>query len=173
MIPRRDWPSAGRFAVICTVVAVAFAAVIRASVMTTEHLQQKSTQKSASQTSVLGQAEVVPQGVKSPLALTDADLRLASGFPSLAEKRLWVKGVKTIWMRPPCCGACSILKQKDFKRLAAVLADSSRDTPESRQIWNEYRLVLMTSLKRQDSGLFQSFVHLRQTEMSSGSKRGV
>lgn len=161
------------WASISALAAVALtAAVVGVSIVSTLRAEKRAQGSAFREQPVSAATGAVSSG-SYPLALTAGDERLASEFPSTVEKRLWVTGIKKIWMRPPCCGACSVIKQKDFKKLATVLADSSRETPASRELWSQYRLILMTSLKRQDTDLFKTFVSLRKAEMASASNTGA
>lgn len=91
----------------------------------------------------------------------DVDLSLVADYPTPEERRFWTKAIKKIWLRPPCCGACSVISQDDFRVLARVMATDSKETAETRKAWNRYSAPLLVATRNQDPELYREFLRLK------------
>lgn len=91
----------------------------------------------------------------------EVDLSLVTDYPTPEERRFWTKAIKKIWLRPPCCGACSVISQDDFRVLARVMATDSKETPETRKAWNRYSAPLLVATRNQDPELYGEFLRLK------------
>ncbi len=65
----------------------------------------------------------------------EVDLSLVTDYRPQRSGGFWTKAITKIWLRPPCCGACSIISQDDFRVLARVMATDSKETAETRKAW--------------------------------------
>lgn len=78
-------------------------------------------------------------------------------FPNAEERKFWRTAAKKLFLRPPCCGACSFLKQADFREIGSVLRSDATPTGESIRIWNRYGPSLAASLRNQDPQLYKKY----------------
>lgn len=107
-----------------------------------------------------------------PLASFAASTYPVSTFPSATERAFWRKHIKTLMLRPGCCGSCPALVPEDFRRIAQVIRTDARDSQDNRQIWERYSTRLARIIDRQDSALYHEFVTLRRNE-TSNQKEGA
>lgn len=86
------------------------------------------------------------------LALAFAFPSFAAGAPkplSRSDKDLWIRCIKTVRMRPPCCGACGLFGDRDAKRVWEYLTspDPKTKTGEDLQAWQTHRKKLLAEFK--------------------------
>lgn len=93
-----------------------------------------------------------------------------SDFPSDEERRFWTRAIKKIWMRPPCCGACSAISQDDFRELAKAVGENAKDTPENRQVWQRYGATLVAALRNQDPELYKEYLSITGQDQTQSAK---
>lgn len=127
--------------------------------------QAQSSNEASSSPAPASTFTSVPVGNPSQKAVAtsdDVDMTLVKDYPTPAERKFWTRAIKKIWLRPPCCGACSVVSQDDFRVLAKVMSNNSSETPANREIWDRYKGALLVSVKNQDPVLYQELQELKR-----------
>jgi hypothetical protein len=68
---------------------------------------------------------------------------------SRADKDLWIRCIKKVRMRPPCCGACALFNEKDSKKVWEYLTsdDPSKRSGEYLEAWEVHKAKLLAEFK--------------------------
>lgn len=106
----------------------------------------------------------------APLAAAAADRYPVSEFPSPRERAFWRKHIKTLMLRPGCCGSCPALVPEDFRRIALVIGTNARDSRQTRDIWVRYGTRLARIIDKQDRAVYREFEQIRLSEIKQESK---
>lgn len=89
------------------------------------------------------------------------------------DRETWILAIKRVKMKPPCCGACKLLTQKDAKAIWEYL---TTDSPEKKKageaVWLEHKAKLLGEFKYLNPQRYQALYKNEDLDETGKNKGG-
>ncbi len=75
---------------------------------------------------------------------------------SSEDRAIWNKAVKRVVTTPPCCGACSVLRMDDAKKIYSYVTNN-QITPEGAALFEKHKEAILAAVKYYDQQRYQAW----------------